>query len=228
MRPSSRGGRVGSSKRSRGARPSRSTWVADQAGEQRATAAVVGIRRGDVFAVVTASTAEDAALVAGRMRQARQRGDPPRPGPTTPMRAVAPGAVFVSVPAVSFVPFPPPEDEPPPAAPSLAGATAVDGRIGSVAGERRATVWSLSTDPAVFATAEDLEGSLAGLASSRAGGAPAGPVELVDRVVFAADGGEDGSARAFRHGNVAVLVEGADPADLDAIVSAWITVLGPP
>ena len=129
------------------------------------------------------------------------------------MRAVAPGAVFVSVPAVSFVPFPPPEDEPPPAAPSLAG-PAVDGRIGSVAGERRATVWC-STDPAVFATAEDLEGSLAGLASSRAGGAPAGPVELVDRVVFAADGGEDGSARAFRHGNVAVLVEGADPADLD-------------
>ena len=52
-----------------GARPSRSTWVADQAGEQRATAARWSASAGsDVFAVVTASTAEDAALVAGRMR----------------------------------------------------------------------------------------------------------------------------------------------------------------
>jgi hypothetical protein len=189
---------------------------------------VAAFRDGDVFVVATASTPEDAALIAGRMREARRRGDESRPDPATPMRPLAPSSLFVAVPAVSFVPFPPPEEEPPPLAPVLAGATGADGRIGAIGGERRATVWVYALDPATYPSAEALQPALGGLVSTRAGGAPAADVELADRVVAAADGGDAGSARAFRHGNVAVLVEGADPADLDAIVTAWTTALGPP
>ena len=195
------------------------------AGGRRAVAA---FGDGDVFVVATASTPEDAALVAGRMREGRRRGDPPRPDPATPMRPLAPGSLFVAVPAVTFVPFPPPEAEPPPVAPSLVGATGSEGRIGVIGGERRSTVWVLAADPGTYPTAEALQAALGGLASSRAGGAPPGEVELVDRVVATADGGDMGSARVFRHGDLAVLVEGADPADLDAIVTAWVTALGPP
>ena len=190
--------------------------------------AVAAFRDGDVFVTATAGTPEDAALIAGRMREGRRRGDPPRPGPSTPMRPLAPSSLFVAVPAVSFVAFPPPEEETPPDAPELAGATGADGRIGVIGGERRATVWVYALDPATYPTAEALQPALGGLVSTRAGGAPPTEVELVDRVVATADGGDSGSARAFRHGNVAVLVEGADPADLDAIVTAWITALGPP
>ena len=36
-----------------------------------------------------------------------------------------------------------------------------------------------------------------------------------------------GAASAFRHQGLVLVVEGADPAQLDAVVTAWITALGP-
>ncbi len=48
---------------------------------------VAAFRDGDVFVVTTASTPQDAALVAGRMREARRRGDAP---PTRSGHADAP------------------------------------------------------------------------------------------------------------------------------------------
>ena len=45
-------------------------------------------------------------------------------------------------------------------------------------------------------------------------------------MVQRADGADGAvSARAFRHGGLALLVEGPDPAQLDAVVSAWIDAL---
>jgi FAD/FMN-containing dehydrogenase len=127
---------------------------------------------------------------------------------------------------VAFQVIPPPEEEPAPEPPALPGATGLEGRYGVVAGERRTVVWVFTFDPAVYPSAEALEPALAALASSRAGGAPAEGVEVVDRVVQRATGtGGAPSARGFRHHRLAVLVEGMDPAQVDAVVSAWITVL---
>jgi hypothetical protein len=90
-------------------------------------------------------------------------------------------------------------------------------------------VWAYTLDPATYPSAEALEPALASLASSRAGGAPAEGVEVVDRVVQRATGAEGAlSARAFRHEGIALLVEGPDPAQLDAVVSAWISALATP
>jgi hypothetical protein len=102
----------------------------------------------------------------------------------------------------------------------------VQGRYGVVAGERRTTVWAFTVDPGAYPSAEVLEPAMAALASARAGGAAPEAIEVVDRVVQRATGAEGSpSARAFRHGALVLLVEGTDPAQIDAVVSAWIAAL---
>ena len=149
--------------------------------------------------------------------------------PVTPLVPLPIDAAYVAVPTVAFQPIPPPEEEPPPEPPALPGATGVQGRYGVVAGERRTTVWAFTVDSATYPSAEVLEPAMAALVSARAGGAPAEGVEVVDRVVQRATGAEGAvSARAFRHQGLVLLVEGLDPAQVDAVVSAWIIALAAP
>jgi len=145
------------------------------------------------------------------------------------MAALAVDAAFVEVPNVAFAPIPPPEEEPvSPFSPALAGAAAVQGRYGVIAGERRTVVWALALDPAAHPSAESVAPLLGPLVAERAGGAPTEATELIDRIVVSADApvGER-SARAFRHQGLVLLAEGVRPDQLDALVTAWITALGP-
>jgi hypothetical protein len=135
----------------------------------------------------------------------------------------------VPIATVSFAGIPPPEEEATsPVPPTLSGATGVHGRYGVVAGERRTTVWVFTLDPATYPTAEALDPVLPSLASSRADGAAAQPAEVVDRVVLTA-ANEPGqpTAAVFRHQSLVLLVEGERPDQVEAVVTAWITALGP-
>jgi hypothetical protein len=87
-------------------------------------------------------------------------------------------------------------------------------------------VWAYTVDPGTYPWAEPLDAALAQVVSARAGGAGATSEEVLGRIVQRADGAEgEVSARAFRHGGLALVVEGTDPAQLDAVVSAWIEAL---
>lgn len=187
----------------------------------------VGFREGDVLVVVTGGVDRDVRTVVGRQLAAIARGATGSLDPMTPLLPAAVDAAFVAVPTLSFEAIPPPEDETPPEAPALVGASAVEGRYGVVAGERRATVWAYVVDLAEFPTAESHDRFVAELVSASAGGAAAAEVEVVDRLVVAADGAEGTpSARAFRHRGLVLLVQGLDPAQLDASLADWITALG--
>jgi len=189
----------------------------------------VGFLEGNLLVVVRGPDDQSAAVVVERQLSALAAGVSGAPGPVTPLLPIPVDAAFVPVPTVAFQPIPPPEDEPPPAPPELPGSTGLQGRYGVVAGERRTVVWAFTVDPGAYPSAEVLEPAMAALASSRAGGAPAEAAEVVDRVVQRANGGEGApSARAFRHQALVLLVEGPDPAQLDAVVSAWITALANP
>jgi hypothetical protein len=186
---------------------------------------VVGFREGDQLVVVRGPSADDIDVVVDRQLAAIAAGAQGSTAPVTPLVPVPIDSAFVEVPAVRFEPFVPDEDPPPPAPPaSLAGATAVAGRYGVVAGERRTTVWAFTVDPATYPSAESLQPAMAALATDRSGGASSDEVETVDRVVARADGPER-SARAFRHEGLVLLVEGNDPAQVDAVTTAWITAL---
>lgn len=188
-----------------------------------------GFRLGNLLVVVLAPVSEDATLVVERQVSARAAGGLGAADPATPMYVRSADAAFVAVPTVSFLPIPPPEDEPPPAPPSFPGATGMQGRYGVVAGERRTVAWSFTVDPGTYPSAERLEPAIAALVTARAGGTVAKITEVLDRVVLAADAapGVEGAlaARAFRHGALVVLVEGRDAAQLDAVVSDWISAL---
>ena len=195
-----------------------------RAGDETGTA--IGYLEGNLLVIVRAGGENDAHVVVERQLSALAAGIVGAPDPQTPMVALPVDAAFVDVPTVDFQPIPPPEEEPPPEAPAFAGATSVQGRYGVVAGERRSTVWAYTVDPQTYPWAEPLEAALPGLVSSRTDGAPATGVEVLGRVVQRSDGAEGAtSARAFRHGALALLVEGTDPAQLDAVVSAWIAAL---
>jgi hypothetical protein len=177
--------------------------------------------------LVRGSVARDIGVVVERQLQALAAGAVGAAEPFTPLVPLPIDAAFVTVPTVSFQPIPPPEEEPPPAPPGLRGATGVQGRHGVVAGERRTTIWAYTLDPATYPSAESLEPALAALASARAGGAPAETTEVLGRVVLSADGPEGSpSVRAFRHQGLALVVEGQVPAQLDAVVTDWLTALG--
>lgn len=174
-----------------------------------------GVPEAQVRAVVAAQVAAIATGVGGD------------PAPVTPLVAIPIEEAFAApVPTVKFEPIPPPEEESPsPQPPALPGATAVQGRYGVVAGERRTTVWAYTLDPATYPTAEVLSPALSMLASARSGGAPAATVEVIDRVVHRASGEGGPTVVAFRQGALVLVVEGADAGQVDAVVAAWIVEL---
>ena len=187
---------------------------------------VVGYREGNQLMLVRGSVARDIGVVVERQLQALAAGAVAAAEPFTPLVPLPIDAAFVPVPTVSFQPIPPPEEEPPPAPPGLPGATGVQGRYGVVAGERRTTIWAYTLDPATYPSAESLEPALAALVSARAGGAPVETTEVLGRVVLSADGPEGSpSVRAFRHQGLALVVEGQVPAQLDAVITDWLTEL---
>ena len=188
---------------------------------------VMGYREGNQLMLVRGPAPEDIGVRRGTAARRRcAAGAVGAAEPFTPLVPLPIDAAFVPVPTVSFQPIPPPEEEPPPEPPGLPGATGVQGRYGVVAGERRTTVWAYTLDPATYPSAERLEPALAALASARAGGAPVETTEVLGRVVLSADGPEGSpSVRAFRHQGLVLVVEGQDPAQLDAVITAWLTVL---
>lgn len=191
-------------------------------------AAVVGFREGNVLAIVSAPPGADAdaTLVATRQIEALARGEAGDGTPRTPLVALPVDSAFVPAPTIAFTPFSPPEEEAPPEPPGLGGALAISGRYGVVAGERRTTVWSIAVEPVAYGTAEALQPAMADLVGGRAGGQPVEQVELLGRLVARASApvGER-SAQAFRHQALVLVVEGNDPAQLDAVTTAWITAL---
>ena len=194
---------------------------------QAADRTLMGYREGDQVLLVQGAHAQDVGVVLERQVRAFAAGAPGAKAPLTPLVATAVGSVFVRVPTVTFQPIPPAEEEPPPETPALRGAIGAQGRYGVVAGERRTTIWVYSLDvPRTYPSAESLEPALAELVSARAGGTKAERSEVFGRVVASADGAEGSpSARAFRYGGLAVLVEGLVPGQLDAVISAWLREL---
>jgi hypothetical protein len=181
---------------------------------------------GNLLVVVRGAIDDEVGRVVEQQLAGLAAGVPGSAEPRTPLVPLPIEAAFVKVPTVTFQPIPPPEEEPAPDAPPMPGATAVQGRYGVVAGERRTTVWAYTLDPQTYPWAEPVEAALARLAASRTGGAPVEAAEVLGRIVQRSDGADGApSARAFRHGGLALLVEGADPAQLDAVVSAWIAAL---
>lgn len=193
-----------------------------------ASGTAIGFLEGNLLVVVRGVDDHDVGVVVERQLAALAAGATGTAAPVTPLVPLVIDAAFVPVPTVTFQPIPPPEEEPSPDPPALPGATSVQGRYGVVAGERRTTVWAFAVDPTTYPSAEVLEPAMAALVSTRAGGAPTEGVEVVDRVVWRATGAEGTvSARAFRHQGLVLLVEGLEAAQLDAVVSGWITALIP-
>jgi hypothetical protein len=190
--------------------------------------AALAFREGNLLTVVRSPVAGDAELVVTRQLEAIARGEPGPPGPVTPMIAVPGGAAFIPMASVAFEPIPPPEEEPGPEVPVFPGAISTEGRYGVVAGERRSVVWAFAVDLATYPSAEALAPALPAFVAARAAGTAPQAVELVDRVVLASTN-PDGvpSARVFRHQGLVLLVEGDRADQLDAVVSAWISELGP-
>ena len=188
----------------------------------------VGFREGNLLTIVSGA-APDVDLVVTRQLEAIGRGEVGSGTPVTPLIGVPPDLVFVEVPTVVFAPFPLPEDEEPPPTPAVAGATGVAGRYGVVAGERRTVVWSFAVAEA-YPSAEAVEPVVQRAVSELVPGAPVEGVEVIDRVVHAASGTADEVARAvsaFLHQGLVLVVQGTDAAQVDAVVTAWITALGP-
>lgn len=188
----------------------------------------LAFREGNLLTVVRTAVASDAELVVTRQLEAIARGEPGPPDPVTPMIAVPGGAAFIPMATVAFEPIPPPEEEAGPEVPVFPGAIGAEGRYGVVAGERRSVVWAFALDLAMYPSAEALAPALPALVAGRAAGTVPQAVELIDRVVLASTN-PDGvpSARVFRHQGLVLLVEGDRADQLDAVVSAWISELGP-
>lgn len=187
-----------------------------------------GFRHGNLLVIVTGAEDTDAQLAVRLQLEAIARGEVGPPGPVTPLIAIGVGDAFIPMATVSFEPIPPPEEEPGPEVPTLAGATAVQGRYGVVAGERRSVVWAFTLDLATYPSAESLAPALPTLAAARAADTPAEAIQVGDRVVLASTNPDgEPSARVFRHQGLVLLVEGNRASQLDAVVSAWIAALGP-
>ena len=187
---------------------------------------VIGYREGNQLVLVRGPSEKDVARSVLLQLEAYATGAPGEAAPFTPLFPTPIDAAFVAVPTVTFQPIPPPEEEPPPEPPGLPGATGVQGRYGVVAGERRTTVWAYTLDLGTYPSAEQLQPKLAEVVAARAGGAKVETTEVLGRVVLAANG-PDGSpsVRAFRHGGLVLLIEGTNPAQLDAVITAWLTEL---
>jgi len=187
---------------------------------------VLGYREGNQLMLVRGPSSPGVGGVVDRQLQAYAAGAVGDPAPFTPLVPVPIDAAFVRVPTVTFEPIPPPEEEPPPDPPGLPGATAVQGRYGVVAGERRTTVWAYTLDRGTYPSAESLEPKLAEVVSARADGAKTESSEVLGRIVLSADGPEGSpSVRAFRDEGLVLIVEGAVPEQLDAVITDWLTAL---
>lgn len=188
---------------------------------------VVAFREGDTLVIASSPSDADGVAIVTRQLEAMARGEVGTGEARTPLVPTPPEAAFVPVPTIAFAPFSAPEDEEPPAPPALQGMAGVQGRYGVVAGERRTVVWSIAVDTGAHPTAEALQPAMSDLAASRADGVAAEAVELIDRVVLVSTNavGEP-SAHVFRHQGLVILVEGGDPAQLDAVTTAWIDALG--
>jgi hypothetical protein len=200
---------------------------------------VESFQRGNLLALLTGLDAARLADLAARMQAAVDAGQTGTDERFTPLRELATGAVFVPLTTARFDPYPvggepvqpstptthaPPEPPPPPILPGI-GEVAIELRQVVVAGEVRALAWALAVPLRLRPSAELLEPAIPPAVAGRAGEPTTSFV--VDRSVWTADPTDERSAvRAFRHGNVVVMVEGADPVQLDALVGAWITALG--
>lgn len=188
----------------------------------------VGFLSADVLTVVSGSSDVDVTLTVTRQIEARARGEIGSPTPTTPLVPVEPDSVFVAVPTVHFEEIPGPEDEAVPEPPAMAGASAVTGRYGVVAGERRTTVWVLTVSRSAHPWAESLEPVMEALAMARANGSAPTPTEIGGRMVYqSANAPGTRSAHVFRHHALVLLVEGDQADQVDAVATAWIAELGP-
>ena len=190
---------------------------------------VKGFLEGNQLVVVQGSDDREVEVVVERQLAALAAKVVGSLEPATPLLPSPIEGAFVSVPTVTFEAIPPPDEEPAPAPPELPGASAVEGRYGVVAGERRTTVWAFQLDPRSYPTVESLTPALAALVSARAGGAPTVGVEVIDRVIQrAAETAEAPSVAAFVDHGIAVLVQGDDQEQVDAVVSDWIVALSAP
>jgi hypothetical protein len=188
----------------------------------------IGFREGDLLTIVTGPTDTEVNLTVSRQLEALGRGEVGAPTPVTPLIPVPLDAAFVVVPTVAFAPIPPPEEEVGPEVPGLPGATALQGRYGVVAGERRTVVWAFTVDPGAYPSAESLDPAMQALAATRAGGTAPAAEELGGSVVYSSlnDAGTS-SAQVFRHQGLVLLVEGDRPDQVMAVTTAWISALGP-
>ena len=174
------------------------------------TETVIGYVEGNLLVIVRGPDEHDTGVVVERQLSSLAAGVVGAPDPRTPLVSLPIDAAFIEVPTVDFQPIPPAEEEPPPEPPPMAGATSVLGRYGVVAGERRTTVWAYTVDPQTFPWAEPLEAALPGLASSRTGGAPSTASRCSVGWCRAPTGRRGRPRRrAFRHGALVLLVEGA-------------------
>jgi len=189
----------------------------------------VGFLIADVLTIVSGASDADVTLTVTRQIEARSRGDIGSATPTTPLVPVEPESVFVAIPTVGFEDIPPPEEEAAtPEPPTVEGASAVIGRYGVVAGERRTTVWVLSFHPSAYPWAESLDPVMEALAIARADGVAPTPTEIGGRVVYeSVDEPGTRSAHVFRHGALVLVVEGDQADQVEAVATAWIAALGP-
>ncbi|MGQ0431730.1 MAG: hypothetical protein ACT452_04900 [Microthrixaceae bacterium] len=192
------------------------------------THVAVGFLSADVLTVVSGSSDAEVTLTVTRQIEARARGEIGSATPTTPLVPVEPDSVFVAVPTVAFEEIPGPEDEAVPEPPSMVGASAVTGRFGVAAGERRTTVWVVSTSRSTYPWAEALEPAMEALAMARANGSAPTPTEFGGRVVYqSVNAPGTPSAHVFRHHGLVLLVEGDQADQVAAVATAWIAALGP-
>lgn len=188
---------------------------------------VIGFREGNLLTLVTGPTDTEVDLTVSRQLEALARGEAGSPTPITPLVAIPTDAAFVAVPTVMFAAIPPAAEETGPEVPSMTGATAVQGRYGVVAGERRTVVWAFSVDPTVYPSAEALDPAMQALAAARAGDTAPKASELGGRVVYAStNAAGTPSTQVFRHQGIVLLVEGDRPDQVDAVTTAWIAALG--
>ncbi|MEO7428773.1 MAG: hypothetical protein ABIY48_05245, partial [Acidimicrobiales bacterium] len=194
-----------------------------RAGAADSSRLATGFRTANLLVIATGPSQADVDLTVTRQLEARARGEVGAPTPVTPLVPLGADAAFVPVPTVAFAVIPPPETEPGPVPPPLPGATAVQGRYGVVAGERRTVVWAFTVDAGAYPSAEALEPAMHALVAAGGAGVAPAVTEVGDRIVYSSVGAPGSpSAQVFRHKGLVLLVQGDRPDQVDAVTTAWI------